>query len=312
VRVPDRFDLALVVRSHGWYDLAPWRWDEARRLLARPLELSSGRVVTVEATEQQGGLAVRLLATGRPSAAEAAEARAQLRRCLDLDRDLGPFRALASALEERRAAGELPGLPDLRWALDRGAGRLLRSPTAWEDAVKTLCTTNCSWALTRAMVARLCDTLGPEGPGGERGFPGPEAMARRPASFYRARIRAGYRAESLAALARAVARGRLDLAALEAPALPVDEARERLLALRGFGPYAADHLLRLLGHHHRLALDSWNREKLRRLRGRRRAPSDRAIARRYAPYGAWAGLAFWLEVTADWFGPRADGAHRPW
>jgi N-glycosylase/DNA lyase len=63
-------------------------------------------------------------------------------------------------------------------------------------------------------------------------------------------------------------------------------------------------MLRLLGRHGHLALDSWIRPKLRRLRGLRRQPSDRTIARWYAPYGEWAGLAMWLEVTADWFGDR--------
>ena len=30
MKTPEPFDLALTVRSHGFYDLAPWRWDEAR------------------------------------------------------------------------------------------------------------------------------------------------------------------------------------------------------------------------------------------------------------------------------------------
>ncbi len=151
MRVPEPFDLDLTVRSHGWYDLAPWRYDGDRRVLSRPLRLGSGRVVLAEVAEGPGGLALRLLAAGRPGAAEAREARAQLRACLALDDDLAPFRALAADLEGRRARGEAREVPDLRWALARGAGRLLRSPTVWEDAVKTLCTTNCTWALTRVM-----------------------------------------------------------------------------------------------------------------------------------------------------------------
>jgi N-glycosylase/DNA lyase len=70
-------------------------------------------------------------------------------------------------------------------------------------------------------------------------------------------------------------------------------------------------MLRLLGRHGHLALDSWIRPKLRRLRGMRRQPSDRAIARWYAPYGEWAGLAMWLEVTADWF-PDGPGQRPSW
>jgi N-glycosylase/DNA lyase len=303
MNVPEPFDLDLTVRSHGWYDLAPWSWDGERGVLARPVRLSTGRVAAVQVARGERGLAFRALARGRLSGAEAREAREALATCLSLDEDLGPFRARAAELERARARGRRD-LPDLRWALARGAGRLLRSPTAFEDAVKTLCTTNCSWALTRLMVERLCTTLGDEGPGGERAFPTPAAMAARPEAFYRETIRAGYRAPFLAALARDVASGALDLEALRGSELPTGELLRRLRALRGFGPYAAEHLLRLLGRHDHLALDSWTRAKLARLRGKRRPPSDRTLLRWYAPYGPWAGLALWLEVTADWHGDR--------
>lgn len=269
-------------------------------MLARPLALASGRVVRAEAATAGGGLALR--APGADPA-DQADARAQLETCLSLDEDLEGFRARAAALEQERAAGRRD-LPDLSWALARGAGRLLRSPTVFEDAVKTLCTTNCSWALTRLMVQRLCDTLGGEGPDGARAFPSPAAMAERPERFYREVIRAGYRAPFLAALARAVAGGALDLEALRRSPAPTEELLRRVRAMRGFGPYAAEHLLRLLGRHDHLALDSWTRAKLARLRARRRVPSDRTLRRWYAPYGRWAGLALWLEVTADWHGER--------
>lgn len=302
MRVPEPFDLDLTIRSHGWYDLAPWQYDAARRVLARPLQLSSGRIVRAEVAEGPGGLVFRALAQGRPSAAEAAEARGLMRACLALDDDLSGFRAAAEAAEARRAAGRGRELPDLRWALARGAGRLLRSPTVWEDAVKTLCTTNCSWALTRGMVARLCEAAGEPGPGGERTFPTAEALARRPARFFRDVVRAGYRAPFLRRLALDVAAGRLDLEAWRASPLPAPELRSALLGLEGFGPYAAEHLARLLGRYDFPALDSWTRQKLQAVRSLRRPPADRTVARWYAPYGPWAGLAMWLEVTADWFG----------
>jgi N-glycosylase/DNA lyase len=315
VIVPDPFDLDLTVRSHGWYDLPPWRYDADRRVLARPLRLSTGRILDAEVTEAAAGLAFRALARGRPTAAEAREARAAMRTCLALDEDLAAFRARAAALEAARSAGK-KDLPDLRWALARGAGRLLRSPTVWEDAVKTLCTTNCTWALTRVMVRNLCERLGEESPSGARTFPTPAAMASRPERFYRESIRAGYRAPYLVALARAVAAGRLDLEALRRSPASTDDLGRTIRALAGFGPYATEHLLRLLGRHDHLALDSWVRGKLARLRGRRRPPSDRAMRRWYAGYGPWAGLAMWLEVTADWHAPpavepRAPGA-RAW
>jgi len=296
MRTPLHFDLDRVVRSHGWYDLPPWTWDAERRVLRRPLRVSSDRVVDVEVAEAgPGSLALRVTGRGRIGSAAAAEVRDAVRTCLALDEDLAPFRARAVALEG--TTGPRP----VQRALDRGLGRLLRSPTVFEDAVKTLCTTNCSWALTRAMVARLVGELGQEGPSG-RAFPGPEEMAARPERFYRERIRAGYRAPFFRALAREVASGRVNLESWRDPAIPPTELRRRILALHGFGPYAAEHLMRLLGRHGGLALDSWNRRKIAELRGRTRQPSDRVLARWFAPWGEWAGLALWLEATGDWHG----------
>jgi N-glycosylase/DNA lyase len=150
------------------------------------------------------------------------------------------------------------------------------------------------------MASRLCEKLGEVGPRGEPAFPTPEAMAARPERFYREEIRAGYRAPFLRALARKVAGGALDLEALRGSSEPSQAIAERLRALAGFGPYATEHMLRLLGRHGHLALDSWTRATLTQSRGKKRVPSDRTFARWYAPYGEWAGLAMWLEATTAW------------
>jgi N-glycosylase/DNA lyase len=178
----------------------------------------------------------------------------------------------------------------------------------FEDAVKTLATTNCTWAVTRGIVGRLCAELGERAPLESRTFPTPQAMAARDASFYREVIRTGYRAPFFAALARGVAEGQIDLEGLRAAgAEDVETIARRIRSLDGFGPYATEHLLRLLGRHGHLALDSWNRKKLAKLRGKRRPPGDRTLRRWYARYGEWAGLAMWLEVTADWHAGEMPG-----
>jgi 3-methyladenine DNA glycosylase/8-oxoguanine DNA glycosylase len=301
LQTPTPFDLDLTVRSHGFYDLAPWSYLPDRRILSRPLRLSRGRVLVAEAApvaEPGAGIALRLVADGRVSAAEAAEARAQVRICLALDEDLGPFYQRIAEVE--RAPPGRPPAPALGWAAARGAGRLLRSPTVFEDAVKTLCTTNCSWGLTRSMVRNLVELLGDPGPGGLRAFPTPAAMTERPERFYRDAIRTGYRAGALRSIAHQVASGALDIERWREPGVPTEALAERIRELPGFGPYATEHLLRLLGHYDHLALDAWTRAKLARLRRARRLPSDETLRRWYAPFERFAGLALWLEVTADW------------
>ena len=74
---------------------------------------------------------------------------------------------------------------------------------------------------------------------------------------------------------------------------------ERLLALPGVGPYAAAHIMMLLGRHSRLILDSWTRPKYAKLNGGK-VVTDKKIAARFQPYGRYAGLAFWLYLTQDW------------
>ena len=76
--------------------------------------------------------------------------------------------------------------------------------------------------------------------------------------------------------------------------------RDAILAEHGFGPYAAEGLLRVLGRHDYLAIDSWVRKRYRQLYPGRSKILDRAIARRYARYGEYRGLALWLEMTQHW------------
>lgn len=209
------------------------------------------------------------------------------RRIFSLDLDLSEFGA------------SLPAGSPLARGLERGGGRMLRAPSLFEDAVKMLLTTNCSWAATTGMVTRLVDLAGEAG-----AFPDAVAVARLTPAALKARVRCGYRAGALSRFARRVASGRLDLAAWESPSTPADAVRAAILEEYGFGPYAAEGLLRILGRHDFLAIDSWVRKRYRELHRGPAKTVDRSIARRYARYGAFRGLALWLELTDDWHEDR--------
>jgi N-glycosylase/DNA lyase len=175
---------------------------------------------------------------------------------------------------------------------------MLRSPTVFEDLVKTICTTNCTWAATVRMVTALVEHLGIGG----RTFPSPTVMTEASDDFYRDVARTGYRGAYLQAIAHSVADGTLDLEVLDGRSdLPDEEVAARLLALPGVGPYAAAHImLTSLGRYGRLVLDSWTRPTYVKLSGARCALKDATIERRFKRYGNWAGLAFWLYLTRDW------------
>jgi N-glycosylase/DNA lyase len=183
---------------------------------------------------------------------------------------------------------------------------MIRGATVFEDIIKTLCTTNCSWSATTRMIGALVEHLGVEapeapetGPSG-RAFPTPETMAEAGEDFYKDVVRAGYRGRYMIALSRSVAEGSLDVEALDTPHedLPDDELEKRLLALPGIGPYAAAHVMMMLGRYSRLIFDSWTRPSYAQLAGH--AATDVEISERFASYGPYKGLAFWLYITRDW------------
>jgi 3-methyladenine DNA glycosylase/8-oxoguanine DNA glycosylase len=287
-------DLWRTLNSHGFADLSPMLLDEEARELALTLRLPRGRPRRVRiGCGPDGAAAVEILG---PSAGPGVQrsVSAGVAHVLRLDQDLSGF--YATAAED----------PDLAWAA-AGAGRMLQSPTVFEDVVKTVCTTNCTWSATVRMVNALVEHLGEPAAGGDgprsHAFPTPQAMARTPEHFYRDIVRAGYRGAYLIALSRSVADGDVDLEALGRATrdeLPDPELEGRLLALPGVGPYAAAHIMMTMGRNSRLILDSWTRPTYARLVGKKRV-TDAQIERRFRRrYGEQAGLAFWLFVTRDW------------
>jgi len=299
-------DLRRVFLSHGIAELPPMRIDQKAWTfeITIPLAGLGARTVVISQARPGHGL---IAVTGRPPTARVGAAiMAQVRHVLSLDLDLMPFYAVAA--ED----------PDLAWVL-KGAGRMVRSPTVFEDVVKTICTTNTSWGGTTRMVNALVEHLGqkapaapPAGPYG-RAFPTPEAMAAAPDRFYKKVAGAGYRGPYLKTLAKDVASGRVELESLARHSreeLPDDEVAAQLLALPGVGPYAAAHIMLMLGRYDRLILDSWTRPTYARLLGKKRPVSDRTIERRFKGYGRYAGLAFWLFLTRDWLAD--DAPSYPW
>ena len=269
--------------------------EETYERLEVTLPIGGTRPRTVTVTPGRKGYAAVEVRGRAPGAAASESLLVTLRHVLNLDEDLSGF------YEQAKAD------PELAW-VTAGAGRMVHSPTVFEEVVKTICTTNCSWALTTKMVTALVEHLGEPAPGAPkegwrgRAFPTADAMANAPETFYRETVRSGYRGPYLRTLAKMVASGDVDLEALgdRDNATSDDEVEEALVALPGVGPYAAAHIMLMLGRYSRLILDSWTRPKFARLRGSKRPVADSTIIRRFKPYGGYAGLAFWCYLTRDW------------
>lgn len=288
-------DLVRTMTSHGLATLPPMQLDEDAPRLDVTFRLPGGRARMVSITPGRKGRATVEVAGRAPGAAAAGAIEDAVRHVLRLDEDLSAF---YSTLSEDA---------DLSWVA-AGAGRMIRSQTVYEEVVKTICTTNVAWSATTKMVSTLVAELGTPAPGAPeegplgRAFPTPEAMAAMDEDFYRSVVRTGYRAPYFKKLAESVADGSVDLERLGSARrdeLSDEDVMKELLALPGVGPYAAAHIMMMIGRYSLLILDSWTRPTYARLVGKKTV-KDAAIQRRFKRYGDYAGLAFWLFLTRDW------------
>lgn len=308
--LPPNFRLSSVTLSHAASGLGPSCFDVDHDAWHRVLTLPHAGALTITVHEpapepepEPESLAVTWGRTPGEEA-DAAAIRRQVRHALALDEDLsGLYAAIA-------------GETGLAWIAEGGHGRLLRSPTVWEDLVRALAATNASLARTRTMLAELTDRFGARGPAGERAFPEPAAVARAVADegpeILRDQAGWGYRAGPLALLAQRVDAGTLDVeswrpnappaspASLASPRLSDDEIAAAIRALPGFGPVSADLMLGLLGRPRGLALDTWARARVGEVADLSGPADDRTIRARYARFGPWAGTVCWLEITRGW------------
>jgi 3-methyladenine DNA glycosylase/8-oxoguanine DNA glycosylase len=280
------FSLPAVVRSHGWVQLDPFvREDEEGHAFTYVREMDTGRVVELRVTEAPGGVSVEVDAPLTEQ--EQAALSRDVAWMLGLEQDLSEFYSLA------RSEPKLAGVEE------RAQGRVLRSPTLFEDVVKTILTTNTAWGGTKRMVTALVSQFGvplPDDPG-RQAFPAPQRVAISEEETLRNETRLGYRAPHVLALARAVSAGDLDLEAYKDSDLPTDRLRKELLAIKGVGPYAAANLLMLLGRYDFLPVDSWALKVVSHEwhGGEPIGPADVEAA--FERWGPWKGLAYWFW---DW------------
>lgn len=286
IATPRTFNFRRTVISHGWYGLLPFELDREQWELTRVLDRAAKTPVTARLTATKR--AVRISTDSSLNTKDAERVIKDIRHILRLDDNLEPFYS------------SIQSDADFEWIGTQGAGRLLRSPTVFEDLVKMICTTNCSWALTEKMVTGLVNNLGHEADDGRKTFPTAEAMAAMPLKFFVNEVRAGYRAEYLKELSTRVASGSLDVEGWLKSDLPTSELVKEIKGVKGAGNYAAENLLKLLGRYDGLALDSWTRAKFFQVRNKGKKTTDKRIARYYARFNEWRGLALWCDVTRDW------------
>jgi len=203
--------------------LAPFEWDDAAGALRCRVRLGRACRSVVITQPDPEHLSVRVQGRVVGDRLEA-----WVRRALMFDWEAAPAAKVAWRCDRRVAA-----------LVRRGGGRLLRGGSAFEDAVKTVCTINTTWRNSQAMVRGLVGSTV------DGAFPSPEELLRLGEAGLRRIGPVGYRATTLLTLAEWASQTELDDLSLEA-----------LRSIRGLGPYAVGHLAVLRGDYARIPVDS--------------------------------------------------------
>lgn len=287
-------DPGWAVRSHGWPTLAPCNLDA--NTLQWIATLPSGAAQTVTIRWRNGSRTLRIAADASLNRRDGEAVESSVRRMFFATEKFDAF--------WKHCASH----PALKRCAQERAGAMFRSATLYEDLVKTICTTNCTWGNTKSMVRKLCLLLGEAENGPIRpirrispiengqprhAFPSIDTVARaRHTTLLKAGL--GYRAAYIRDLSRAILDGSLDLHTWETER-DTAKLRQDLLAVKGIGPYAANHLLMLLGHYDLIPCDSVAREFLGLPVRATAREVDKAMHTRYEPWGRYAALAYMLE-----------------
>jgi len=157
-----------------------------------------------------------------------------------------------------------------------GYGRLFRSPTLYEDIVKTMTNVNTTFSRTQTMNTLICQHYGTDG-----AFPSASTLGKVSQEDIQENCSVGYRAKRIVEFAKHVSDGTIDLNAIETLAEKYlqskrekylifiiyffytffflisrrkDEApgiltalKKRLLSIHGLGEFSANNILQLLG-----------------------------------------------------------------
>jgi 3-methyladenine DNA glycosylase/8-oxoguanine DNA glycosylase len=262
----------------------PFSVNPAEQTLERILELPDGfpvRLVMKGGNDNE--VEVVLEAHGTLSEEDLKFIETSVRYFLSMDADL-------SALHEL-----VEGEAEFRWIATANAGRLLRSPTVFEDLVKTLCTTNTTWKQTKKMVLHLCESLGTKLE--EDGYSFPRAS--KIASSSQETLRAaglGYRAQYLLDVAARVLSGELNVEAWAHSNVPTEELLRTMATARGIGSYACANMLRLLGRTEHIHVENWMIRTFSMKRNAGKVATSSDLVQYYSRFGKWKGVVLWLDT----------------
>jgi len=284
------FSLAATVKTHGWFQLAPFHWDNAAQTLhwAMQTDEQPPFVVTIREGEQLKPVGARLdLQISRSDAAVHKVITDKVKHVFNLDLDLREFYRISEHY------------PILNRVQGKGMGRLMRTESVYEDVFKSICGTNVQWKQAVTMINNIA-RLGSPAPGTElRIFPGPQQVLQAGEQFLKDIGRVGYRSSYLIALCEHFTKPDPLQTPVENGELSYPELNKYFLGFKGIGQVTARYLCALYGRFDELAVDSLVIFYMTKTHFNGVRPEVKQIEDFYAEFGRWKYLAYWMEFILN-------------
>ncbi|CAA7060945.1 unnamed protein product [Microthlaspi erraticum] len=294
------FDMEKAVCNHGFFMMAPNLWNPKTKSLTRPLRLSdsSSTNVTISHQASQPFLEIKVHDIDNVSRVDEELIFQQVRRMLRLsDKDelqVTEFQKLHEGAKKSNF------------------GRIFRSPSLFEDMVKTLLLCFNTWENSLRIASHLCKLQSKLAENSEDREPRKEIVENFPsakeiASFKKELIsehcKLGYRDKWIHILANRIERGSLNLQKMESGEMEAEEIAKKVSNLKGFGLFATATVLMCIGHYHRVTCDTETLRLFGELHGKEKYSKKtlekqaQSLYHRFSPFQC---LAYWFDLIRNY------------
>ena len=287
--IPKPFNLVNSIKSHGWFQLIPYYWDEATQSLTWAMRTATGAAIAVSVSEtgtkkDQVTLEFRLHDSAM---AEPKEIIQHFHYLMNLDLDLTGFYQLCATH------------PVISVVPKRGMGRMLRSASVFEDVFKSICGTNVQWRQAVKMINAIAG-IGTMVPGTDlRIFPTPGQILEAGESFLKDVGRVGYRSSYLVDLCERALKPDKMGERIEKERAPYKELFDYFTGFKGIGKVTARYLCALYGRFDELSIDSLVISYMSKIYFNGEKPTVKQIEDIFNQYGEWQYLVYWTEFIVN-------------
>ncbi|XVE74270.1 hypothetical protein DITRI_Ditri12bG0003500 [Diplodiscus trichospermus] len=322
------FSMEKAVCNHGLFMMAPNVWIPSTKSLRRPLRLADSYhslSVTISHPPNHPFIVIQVHGVQSLSAADKAAILEQVARMLRIsnkdERDVREFQKLHSSAKEK------------------GFGRIFRSPSFFEDAVKSILLCNCGWKKTLSMARSLCALQAEMADAHLKGnsnvknisgkrlkrknggssnselparqfqyqsspgnFPTSKEVAYLDDKYLSERCNLGYRAGFIVQLAKMVENGELE-ECCDDTTTSYEKFYQKLMKIKGFGPFICSNIMMCVGYYKRIPSDRETIRHLKEVHGKgecSRRTIEKDVEEIYGKYTPFQCMAYWLEMVDEY------------